>query len=433
MLDRLAIGPLRNAWTEPTSQLSVVTGSHGALPGWIPRRDNRVVPGARICDQRCCATTPSTYGGARHANKPERCATTSSTYVGANLGIVRRCPVPMVNLSWKFTVDLSIELWELPTKMTELGSSGSYLSWASPQLGSWTCRGLPVGHPPELGGYAPKRHGSWRRLLARRLSLWVCPLGSCGRAGPKGCIAWDGGCKMVVTRWRLFLAVGVSRDTPVHRASSRKTRQQKERMGSARVLCDNVQYLCWYKLGHCATMSSTYGGTNLGDVRHHPAPMNLSWKFTMDLSVELWELPTKMTKLARGATSVGHHLSWLWRQLDMPWAVSWPTNRAGWLRPQETCLLEAPLGEAPFPLGVPFGHLWEGWAERVHCLGWRLQDGGYKVIVVLGSWCVKRHTHSSCLFKEDKAVQGEDGQRFLLKRCASWDAPFGEKTHLFTC
>jgi len=29
-------------------------------------------------------------------------------------------------------VDLSVKLWELPTQMTEPGSSGSYLSWASP-------------------------------------------------------------------------------------------------------------------------------------------------------------------------------------------------------------------------------------------------------------------------------------------------------------
>ncbi|KAJ8426545.1 hypothetical protein Cgig2_002065 [Carnegiea gigantea] len=142
--------------------------------------------GARIYDQRCCTITPSIYGGARHANKPERYATTSSTYGSRNLGIVRRCPIPMV-----FMVDSSVELWELPTKMTELGSSGSYLSWASPQLGveaagrggSWTCRGLQAGQPPELGGYAPKGHASWRRPLARRLPSRCIPLGSRGRAG----------------------------------------------------------------------------------------------------------------------------------------------------------------------------------------------------------------------------------------------------------
>ncbi|KAJ8422503.1 hypothetical protein Cgig2_003663 [Carnegiea gigantea] len=106
-----------------------------ALSRWIPRQDNGVVPGPRRYDQRCCATTPSTYGGARHANKPGHCAMMSSTYDGMNWGNVRHTPVPMVNLSWKFAVDLLVELWELPAKMTELGSSGSYLSWASTQLG----------------------------------------------------------------------------------------------------------------------------------------------------------------------------------------------------------------------------------------------------------------------------------------------------------
>jgi len=96
--------------------------------------------------------------------------------------------------------------------------------------------------------------------------------------------------------------------------------------------------------------------------------------------------------VARGATSAEHHPSWVWRQLEMPWAASWPTTQAGSLHPQETRLLEAPLGKAPFPQGVPLGQSWEGWAERMHCLGRRLQDGGYKVAVILGSWCIKRHT-----------------------------------------
>ncbi|KAJ8429655.1 hypothetical protein Cgig2_001651 [Carnegiea gigantea] len=85
-----------------------------------------------------------------------------------------------------------------------------------------------------------------------------------------------------------------------------------------------------------------------------------------------------------------------------------------------------PRGKSPFPQGVLLRLSWEGWAERVHCL-WLARA------VILGGWCVKRHTRSSCLFKEYKAVQGEDRQRFLLKRCASWDAPLGENTCLFTC
>ncbi|KAJ8429654.1 hypothetical protein Cgig2_001650 [Carnegiea gigantea] len=183
--------------------------------------------------------TPSTYGGARHANKPERCAATSSTYGGTNLGIVRRCPVSIV----------SVELWELPTKMTKLGSSRSYVSWASPQRGV------------EVAGQVV-------------------------------------GCQLA----------------------------------------------------------------------NHPS-----------------------------------------------WVVTPPRD--------------TPLGKAPFSKGMPL---------RVHCLGvggckMAVGKGGCKMAVGKGGWCVKRHTRSSCLFKEYKAAQGEDGQQFLLKRCASWDAPLGEKTRLFTC
>jgi len=141
----------------------------------------------------------------------------------------------------------------------------------------------------------------------------------------------------------------------------------------------------------------------------------------VDLSVKLWELPTKTTELG----SSGSYLSWVWRQLDMSWTANWPTTRAGWLRPQETHLLEAPLGKAPFPIDVPLGQPWEGLVERVQCLGWRLQDGGYKEVVILAGWCVKRHTRSPCLFKEFKcSAWGGSWQPW-----PSRDAPLCEETH----
>jgi len=123
-------------------------------------------------------------------------------------------------------VDLSVKLWELPTKMTELGSSGSYLSWASPQLGveasghvvdcqlanhpSWVV--TPPRDTP-LGG------ASWQGAFPYRRAPWA----AVGWLGRKGALLgiWrlqDGGYK-----WRLFLAVDVSRDTPVHRVSSRNS------------------------------------------------------------------------------------------------------------------------------------------------------------------------------------------------------------------
>ncbi|KAJ8419979.1 hypothetical protein Cgig2_001709 [Carnegiea gigantea] len=58
--------------------------------------EQQVILGARIYDQWYCATTPSTYSGARHANKPRHCATTSNTYGGTNLRDMRHRLVPVV-------------------------------------------------------------------------------------------------------------------------------------------------------------------------------------------------------------------------------------------------------------------------------------------------------------------------------------------------
>ncbi|KAJ8443409.1 LOW QUALITY PROTEIN: hypothetical protein Cgig2_024186 [Carnegiea gigantea] len=173
-------------------------------------------------------------------------------------------------------------------------------------------------------------------------------------------------------------------------------------------------YLWWYELGHRAMMSSTYGGTNLGDVRHRPVPM----VFTVDLSVKLWELPTKTSWVARGATSAAHHFSWVWRQLDMPWAASWPTARVGWLRPQGTRLLKAPLGEVPAQQAHISWQPWEGWPKRYALWAWRLQGGGYRggYLAVGVSKGTPVHRDSS---RKTSAAQGEVGQRFLLKGHAS--------------
>ncbi|KAJ8435142.1 hypothetical protein Cgig2_018970 [Carnegiea gigantea] len=168
----------------------------------------------------------------------------------------------------------------------------------------------------------------------------------------------------------------------------------------------NVQYLWWYELGHCATMSSTYGGTNLGDISHRPVPMvNLSWKFMMDLSVELWEFSPKMT----GLGSSGSYLSWTSPQLGVE-AVGQAVgcqraNHPTWVvtPPRDT-----PLGGTSWQGAFPSRHSpWVavgGLGRKGALLEMRLQDGGYKVAVILGGWCVKRHTHSLCLFKEDKVV-----------------------------
>jgi len=75
---------------------------------------------------------------------------------------------------------------------------------------------LAARRPPQLGGYAPKKHASWRHLSASRLTSKACPLGSRGRTGRKGALLGDWRLQVVVTWWRLLLGVGVSRGTPVH-------------------------------------------------------------------------------------------------------------------------------------------------------------------------------------------------------------------------
>ncbi|KAJ8447901.1 hypothetical protein Cgig2_012036 [Carnegiea gigantea] len=92
--------------------------------------------------------------------------------------------------------------------------------------------GLSQGHEYTTNGVV-RRHQAPMVVLGmpispdvvqqRPIPMVACPIGSRGKAGLKGCIAWDGGCKTAVTRWWLFLVVGVSRDTPVHRASSRNS------------------------------------------------------------------------------------------------------------------------------------------------------------------------------------------------------------------
>ena len=105
----------------------------------------------------------------------------------------------------------------------------------------------------------------------------------------------------------------------------------------------------------------------------------------------------------------------------MPWAASWPTTRAGWLHPQETRLLEAHLGKAPFPIGVPLGQPWEGLAERVQCLGF----SGCKMAVTSGgySWrLVCQETHPFIVPLQGIQVQrlGRDLAAVAFKRCAPW-------------
>ncbi|KAJ8421841.1 hypothetical protein Cgig2_003770 [Carnegiea gigantea] len=175
--------------------------------------------------------TPSTYGGARHANKPGHCAITSSTYDGTNLGIVRRCPVPMVVRTWVMCDIVQCLWWYKLGHCATMSSTYDGTNNASrtlgmnrdkelPQLGitsagcrgSWTYRGLPAGQPLELG---------------RRISL-----GSRGRAGRRDMPFGHGGYMVAVGKGDYSLAVGVLRDTLVHHDSSRKTRQRKEKLGS---------------------------------------------------------------------------------------------------------------------------------------------------------------------------------------------------------
>ncbi|KAJ8421840.1 hypothetical protein Cgig2_003769 [Carnegiea gigantea] len=240
------------------SKLLVVTGSQGALSGWIPRRDNGVVPGARIYNQRCCATTPSTYGGARHANKPGRYVTTSSTYDGTNLGIVRRCSVPMAVRTW-LMCDIVQYLWwyklgHCTTMSSTYGGTNNasrtlgmnrdkyaaYWLGELPQLGitsagcegSWTYHGLLAGKPPELGGYAPKGHAFWRRPWQGTCLVGAYLLAAVGGVAEETCPLGT-----AVTWWRLARAVTPWRlNTLVHRDSSRKTRQRKEKEVGQRFL-----------------------------------------------------------------------------------------------------------------------------------------------------------------------------------------------------
>ncbi|KAJ8447902.1 hypothetical protein Cgig2_012037 [Carnegiea gigantea] len=104
------------------------------------------------------------------------------TYGGTNLGVVRQRP-------------------ELPTKMTELGSSRSYLGWASPQLGV-EAAGHAVGcqlanHPSWVvtpSRDTPLGGASWQGAFLSRRAPWT----AVGGLGRKGALPW-----MAVARRRL--------------------------------------------------------------------------------------------------------------------------------------------------------------------------------------------------------------------------------------
>jgi len=102
-------------------------------------------------------------------------------------------------------VDLSIELLELPTKMTEVGSSGYYPRRASPQLGVEV-----VGHAV---GCQLANHHSWMVMPQRDTPLEGGPLqGACladayllaavGELAEETCPLGS-----AITRWRLARVV----------------------------------------------------------------------------------------------------------------------------------------------------------------------------------------------------------------------------------
>ncbi|KAJ8446681.1 hypothetical protein Cgig2_002843 [Carnegiea gigantea] len=317
------------------------------------------------------------------------------------------------NLSWKFTVDLSVELWELPAKMTELGSSGSYLSWVWRQLNMpRAARYMVLGGLATLTGQVQEMD----RMLASLLDKEKSTTSPCTDGHTEHC---QGGfldgttglsqgheytTKDVVRRHQAPMVVlgmpispGVVRQRPV------------PMVVQTWALCDDVQYLWWYELGHYATMSSIYGGTNLGDVQHRPVPMVLE------------ELPQL------GITFAGCGGSWTCCGLP----VGQPPELGGYTR------RETPFEGAPWQGACPTGAYLlaavGGLAKETCPLGmavtrWRLVRAVTSGRLVCQDTAI--HRDSS---RNTSAAQGEDGQQFLLKRCASWDAPVGEKTRLFTC